>query len=177
MEELCYSALDLAAIIKGMGLGCHATAEFLEQVWEEERPFLQSCYREKRRQLILDTNYWLTYLRDKAAIDTEFPAVQQEALASGSKLSAKAYLTDSSDIDLFFKSVRLRILFGGGKDYVMVKRRTLMARYGYKKLTPTLVEHFSRCIYFYHLQTYIRKGVPCRIEKIGIDKMVVFRVI
>ena len=65
MEELCYSALDLAAIISGMGLGCRAKADFLERVWEGERPFLQKMYRENKRQLILDVNYWLTYLSDK----------------------------------------------------------------------------------------------------------------
>jgi len=177
MKELCYSALDLAAIIKGMGLGCHAIAAFLERVWAEERSFLQSDYREKKRQLILDTNYWLTYLRDKPAIDAEFPVIQQDVLALGSKLSTKAYLGECSDLDLFFKSARLRILYGSGKDYVMLKRRTLMAQYGYKKLTPALVEHFNRCIYFYHLQPYVRNGRECRIEHVGIDRMIIFRVI
>ena len=75
MDKLCFSALDLAAIISSMGLGCRATADFLEQVWEGERPFLQKVYRENKRQLILDTNYWLTYLSDKPAIDAEFPVI------------------------------------------------------------------------------------------------------
>ena len=77
MEELCYSAFDLAVIISGMGLGCQATADFLEQVWERERPFLQEMYRESKRQLILDARYWLTYLSDKPAIDAEFPIIQK----------------------------------------------------------------------------------------------------
>ncbi|MDE6455272.1 MAG: hypothetical protein K2L38_05050, partial [Dysosmobacter sp.] len=43
--------------IKGMGLGCHAIAEFLERVWAEERSFLQSDYREKKRQLIFQSQF------------------------------------------------------------------------------------------------------------------------
>ena len=57
MEELCYSALDIAAIIGSMGLGCRAQAEFLNCVWENERPFLQKDYRNNKRQMILDVSY------------------------------------------------------------------------------------------------------------------------
>lgn len=177
MEELCYSTLDLAAIISSMDLGCRATADFLERVWEGERPFLQKIYRRDKRQLILDTNYWLTYLSDKSAIDAEFPVIQRDAQVLGNELPIGAYTDDCSDLDLFFKSVRLRILYGGGKDYVRIKRRTLMARYSYKRLSPALVEQFRRCLYFYHLQPYIRDGVECQIENVGIDGMIMFRVI
>lgn len=175
MEELCYSALDLAAIISGMGLGCRAAADFLERVWEGERPFLLKIYRENKRQLILDTSYWLTYLSDKPVIDAEFPIIQKDALALGNELTADAYVGDCSSLDLFFKNTRLQILYGGGRDYVRIKRRTLMAKYGYKRMSSALVEHFNRCIYFYHLQPYVRDYIECHIEDVGIDEMVIFR--
>lgn len=50
-----------------------------------------------------------------------------------------------------------------------------MARYGYKRLSPTLVEHFNRCTYFYHLQPYVRDWVECNIEETEIDEMIIFR--
>lgn len=177
MEELCYRALDLAAIISGMEFGCRAAADFLEQVWEGERPFLQKIYRENKRQLILDTSYWLTYLSDKPAIDAEFPIIQRDALALGNKLPVDAYTDDCSNLDLFFKSVRLRILYGGDKGYVRIKRRTLMARYGYKRMSPALSEYFDQRTYFYHLQSYVRNWIECRIEDVGIDEMIIFRVV
>lgn len=177
MEELCYSALDLAAIISSMGLGCQATADFLERVWDGERPFLQEMYREHKRQLILDSNYWLTYLSDKPAIDAEFPTIQRDVKATGGELEADAYITNAYGLDLFFKSTRLRILYGGGKPYVRVKRRTLMGKYGYKRLSPALVEFFHRCVYFYHLQPYVRDNVKCQIEDVGIDEILIFRTI
>ena len=132
-------------------------------------------YRENKRQLILDANYWLTYLSDKPAIDAEFPIIQKDALALGNELPADAYVGDCSGLDLFFKNTRLRILYGRGKDYVRIKRRTLMARYGYKRLSPTLVENFNRCTYFYHLQPYVRDWVECNIEEAEIDEMIIFR--
>lgn len=177
MEELCYSALDIAAIIGSMGLGCRAQAEFLDRVWENERPFLQKDYRDNKRQMILDVSYWLTYFSDKPAIDAEFPVIQRDAQTTGRELETDAYIAEASGLDLFFKSVRLRILYGGGKPYVRVKRRTLMGKYGYKRLSPALVEFFHQCTYFYHLQSYVRDYVECQMENVGIDEMIVFRVI
>ena len=177
MEELLYSALDLAAIISSMDLGCRAQAVFLEQIWENERAFLWSGYRDNKRQMILDTSYWLTYFSDKPTIDAEFPMIQRDAQATGGELLTENYTSDYADLDLFFKSARLRILYGGGKGYIRLKRRTLMKRYGYKKMSPLLMEHFHRCIYFYHLQPFVRDYVKCQIENVNIDEMIIFRVI
>ena len=98
-------------------------------------------------------------------------------MALGNELPADAYVGDCSGLDLFFKNTRLRILYGGGRDYVRIKRRMLMARYGYKRLSPALVEHFNQCTYFYHLQPYVRDGMECKIENVGMDEMLVFRTI
>lgn len=177
MEELCYSALDIAAIIDSLELGCQDKAELLNQIWENERPFLQKEYREDKRQMILDVSYWLTYFSDKPTIDAEFPVIQKDAQTVDRELEAEAYVTDISDLNLFFKSARLRILYGGGNPYIRVKRRTLMGKYGYKRLSPALVEYFNQCIFYYHLQPYVRDYVECNIEDVGIDEMIVFRVI
>ncbi len=177
MEELCYTALDLAVIISSMNLGCQGQADFLDRVWENEKPFLQKDYRDNKWQLILDVSYWLTYFSDKPTIDAEFPIIQRDIEATGGELEIDAYITDVSGLDLFFKSARLRILYGSGKPYVRVKRRTLMGKYGYKRMSPTLVNYFHHCIYFYHLQSYVRDYVECQIEDVGIDEMIVFRII
>lgn len=52
-----------------------------------------------------------------------------------------------------------------------------MGKYGYKRLSPALIEYFNQCIYFYHLQPYVRDYEKCRIEDIDIDEMIVFRVV
>lgn len=177
MEELCYSALDLAIIIGGMDLGCRAKASLLENIWEMERPFLEEIYRKNKRQLIKDVSYWLTYLRDKPAIDAEFPVIQKDALALGKELPADAYVGGFANLNLYFKNARLRILYGGGNDYVKIKRRTLMSCYGYKKMTPALAEYLELQTWFYHLKFYVRDYQECRIADAGIDEMIIFRVV
>ena len=66
--------------------------------------------------MILDTNYWLTYLSGKSVIDSEFSIVQKNALTLGNKLPTDTYVVGCSCLDLFFKNARLRILYGGVKD-------------------------------------------------------------
>lgn len=90
-------------------------------------------------------------------------------------MGTDAYVGDCSGLDLFFKNTRLWILYGSGKDYVRIKRWTLMARYGYKRLSLTLAEHLNRCTYFYHLQPYVRDWVEYNIEETEIDEMIIFR--
>ncbi len=177
MDELCYSALDIAVVLNGLALDGQKEMTFLNRVWEHERSFLQKKYRSNKRKWFLDVLHWSHYLYDKQAIDAEFPAIQRDELASGGSLQEEEYISDFSDLELFFKNARLRILYGPGKDYIRVKRRTLMARYGYKRLSPALVEHFYRCTYFYHLRSYVRDGVKCQIEETGIDEMLIFRVV
>lgn len=104
----------------GIGLSGNGwTADFLEQIREGERSFLQ-----------------------------------QDALTLGHELPNAAYMDDCSSLDLFFKSTRLRILYGGSRDYVTLKRRISVVKYGYKRLSPALIESFNPCTYFYHLQPH-----------------------
>ena len=120
MDELCYSALDVAVVLSGMELDCHEESAFLNRIWAQDRPFLQKQYRSDKRKWLLNVLHWTHYLYDKQAIDSEFPAIQQDALASGGNVQEDEFTSDFSDLDLFFKNARLRILFGPGKDYVRV---------------------------------------------------------
>lgn len=176
MEKLCYSALDIAAIINSMDLSCQAQANFLNQIWENEKPFLQKTYRNDKHKMVSEVFYWLTYLSDKMKIDEELPTIQKDVQASGREINESDYSADL-DLTLFFKSARLRILYGGGKDYVRIKRKTLMAGYDYKKLTAELAEHFNQCIYFYHLQPSVKQKVKSNIKETRVDDMIVFRVV
>ena len=177
MDELCYSALDIAIVLNGLELDCQGETAFLNRVWEYERSFLQRRYRSDKGKWLLNVRHWSHYLYDKYSIDAEFPAIQRDVLSSGGNLQEEEFTSDFSDMELFFKNARLRILYGPGKDYIRVKRRTLMARYGYKRLSPALLEYFNRCIYFYHLQPYVRDGIKCQIEETGIDEMIIFRAV
>lgn len=177
MEELCYTALDVAAILSSMDNKYEETVSAINRFWEEERSFLVEKYRDNKKKFITDVYDGLTYFGNKPKIDAELPQVHKDLEASGRKGELKTSVVDMADMDLFFKSVRFRILLSNDKrhDYVRIKRGKLLETYGFGKMTPERREYFLRCTYFYHLQP--KKGNKnCRIEDVKNDEMITFRI-
>lgn len=177
MQELCYSALDVAAIVSSMQLGYRDESRILDLIWEGEKAFLAIPYRTNQRKFILDTYHWIQYFYDKPLIDREFPAIQQDMAQSNRILQVDQLTSDFLNLDIFFKSIRIRTLYGGGNDYVRIKLRTLLKQYGYKRRSQRLLQHINRCMLFYHLEVTLRGGIPCAIEDATLDQMLTFRVI
>lgn len=177
MRALLYSSLDLAAIISSMELGCREESHIIDLIWEGEKSFFADQYRTDKRKFILDIRYWMHYFYEKPILDREFPAIQKDLEYGKHIVDMGRYISDYSDLDLFFKSVRIRILYGKGNDYVRIKLRSLLTQYGYQRRSPLLLRHINRCMLFYHLEATLRGGVACDIETCGLDKMLTFRVV
>lgn len=177
MIELYYSSFDIACMIHSQDIGTKTASIILENIWKQDKLFLLPCYREDLRKLYLDVYYWTDYLCDKPTIDGEFPSVQRDFEAFGRELADAAFITEHFDIDLFFKMKRLQILYLEGQDYVRMKLRTLLKVYGYKRRTQELLRYFRECLMFYHMQTYLRGREECDIGEIGLDEMIIIRVI
>lgn len=177
MRALLYSALDLAAIISSMELGCQDESSVIDLIWEGEKTFFDARYRTDKRKFILDIRYWMHYFYEKPVLDREFPAIQKDLEHGNHDVNVGQYTSDYSNLDLFFKSVRIRILYGNGNPYVRIKLRSLLTQYGYKRRSQLLIQHINRCMLFYHLEATLRGGVACDIETADLDKMLTFRVV
>lgn len=175
-NELYYGALDLAIILSGFQLDCRSEAALMEQIWEREHPFLREQYRTNRHQLFLDILYWEHYLYDKDVIDKEFPIVKKDVVENGGSLLGEEYTTGFSDFNRFFKSARIRILYGPGNNYVRVKRRILLEHYQFKRMSNSLRDQIHKCLKFYHLGAYLRGGVRCKLEDVKSEDMIIFKV-
>ena len=173
MNELLYSAFDLACIINNFDLSENISAELIYKLWNEEKNFLQPEYRKNYRKWFLDVRYWSNYIYDKVTFDKEFPAIQKDC---GGLLEYENFLTDDFDFDLFFKSLRVKILYIGEKNYSRMKLRTLLSAYGYKRRSKELVAYLKNCLSFYHIQTSYH-GEICDVAEINLDDMITFRVL
>ena len=173
MNELLYSAFDLACIINNFDLSENISAELIYKLWNEEKNFLQPEYRKNYRKWFLDVRYWSNYICDKVTFDKEFPAIQKDC---GGLLECENFLTDDFDFDLFFKSLRVKILYIGEKNYSRMKLRTLLSAYGYKRRSKELVAYLKNCLSFYHIQTSYH-GKICDVAEINLDDMITFRVL
>ena len=175
MDELYYSALDLAILISIRELTEKEITQFLEAVWEKDNNYLDVQYRDNFRKLILDTFYWTHYFHDKTTIDSEFPSIEKDMFDLGNTVEKDKYTSDFSGLDLFFKNLRIRIVVDGSRDYVRIKLRTLLREYGYKRRSKMLVDYVNSCMDFFCLRAYLRGGVECEIKNIDIDEMLTFR--
>lgn len=177
MKDLLYDAYDIAAIINSMDMGIWEVSDLLKKVWEYDRMYLKQEYRHNQKKLIMNSHYWMSYLYEKSSIDAEFPIVQKDLKTLGSDLIIENFIADYSCINLFFKSLRYKILYLGKQDYTRLKLRTILQAYGYKRHSKNLIDYMHECLLFYHIQTYERGGIECDVATVDLDTMITFRVV
>lgn len=170
-------ALDLADLLRLRDLEAKEEAALLDKMWEEEQAFLSLDLKKSKRIFLLDVAYWSLYLREKPYIGQEFPVIQRDAADCDACLSQEAFLSDFSDLDLYFKEVRFCLRFFSDCGYVRIKLRTLLKQYGYRRRSAKLPEHLEQCVVFYHLQPYLRGEIHCKLSEIPVDEMLVFRLL
>ena len=174
MEELLYTALDVACIIDMEGLSVQEAVLLAQRMHAEDKSFLAVEYRQNYRKWLRDILYWSDYMQDKIILDAEFPAVQ--AVSDGT-MDVSALMRDDFNLDLFFKKLRVQILYFGKKDYARMKLRTLMAEYGYQRRSKEFVRFLKIRLVFYHIQTALRGNEICDVETMDcLDDMITFRV-
>ena len=175
MKALLYTALDVACIIDNAGLSTKEALRLAHRMHTEDKSFLAVEYRQNYRKWLLDILYWSDYMQDKIALDAEFPSVQ--AVSDGT-LDVSDLMCDDFDLDLFFKRLRVQILYLGKKDYVRMKLRTLIAAYGYQRRSKEFVRFLKIRLVFYHIQTAMRGNELCDVETMdSLDDMITFRVL
>ena len=175
MKALLYTALDVACIIDNAGLSTKEALRLAHRMHTEDKSFLAVEYRQNYRKWLLDILYWSDYMQDKIALDAEFPSVQE---VSDGTLDISDLMRDDFDLDLFFKRLRVQILYLGKKDYVRMKLRTLIAAYGYQRRSREFVRFLKIRLIFYHIQTALRGNEICDVETMdSLDDMITFRVL
>ncbi|MFC2315964.1 MAG: hypothetical protein ACFNLO_08715 [Selenomonas massiliensis] len=146
-----------------------------QRMHAEDKSFLAMEYRQNYRKWLRDILYWSDYMQDKIALDAEFPSVQ--AVSDGT-LDVSDWMRDDFNLDLFFKKLRVQILYLGKKDYARMKLRTLMAKYGYQRRSKDFVRFLKIRLIFYHIQTALRGNEICDVEAMdSLDDMITFRVV
>ena len=177
MNDLLYSAMDIAAILSVLDISCKKENEILDDIWKGETAYLEEQYRNDKKRFIFDVMYWMHYFYDKPVLDEEFSVICRDMEHLGHEIETRYFTGEFSKFDLFFKSVRLRILYINTKNfYIRIKMRTLLKSYGYKRRSQNLVLHMKRCMEFYHLEATLRGGVPCSVADVDIDDMLTINI-
>ena len=176
IQPFYYTALDLGAILSSENLTVIEFSNILKQISENEKNLLALKYKNNRRKLFLTSSYWSYYFLDKETIDAEFPSIKNLLTSRDIEISDGDFTADYSDLDLFFKSIRLRIRYLSKHDYVRIKLRTLLKRYGLKRRSQKFIDNFLLCLWFYELQIFLPGNKPCDIRTVDINSTIIFRV-
>ena len=175
MNSSIYDALSIAYYIDRQDMGARQQVEFWQLVYQEERECLIEPYRNNQRQFILDVSYWVDYLIDKVTFDKEHPAIKKDLQQLGMSLQVFDYEDEYADIDFYFMQLRLRIRYELTQGYTRIKLRTLLRHYGYKRRSPKIMLHISKCLNHFHLLP-TQKGLICDIWDLSLDEMITFKI-
>ena len=175
MEDLLYSPYDIAYIISKNDIGVSDTARVLNEMFIKDNAYIEPEYCDSKPKFMLAVMDMLNYINNKDAYESEAPAIKKDAEDLGINSDDQGY-ADLQVVNLFFKEMRLNILYSS-QYYTRLKLRTLLANFGYKRRSESIVRYIRDCLMFYHIKTTLRGNIPCDIEQIGLDEMVTFRVI
>jgi hypothetical protein len=114
-------------------------------------------------------------LIDKVTFDKEYPAIQKDLQQLGMSLQVFDYEDEYADIDFYFMQLRLRIRYELTQGYTRIKLRTLLRHYGYKRRSPKIMLHISKCLNHFHLLP-TQKGMICDIWDLSLDEMITFKI-
>ena len=176
MEELLYDARTLAGIIISRDMSLSSSQKFLNSVWEYEKEFLYLNQRLSKKRFVINVMDEVDYLQNKRSIDSEIKLINKDLESIGSDCR---YCSEDKfyDIRSYFMELRLKMIFLDSQDYVRMKLRTLLRDHGYRRRSAALNSYLKQCMYFYHIETYVKGGERCDIEDISLDDMITFRVL
>ena len=176
IEEMLYSPYSIAYVIRSNNMGIKECSTFISKVWNEEKEYLPFCYKRDQRKLFLDVMFQINYMENEEEYNIEFPKINKDLLDAGSELQIDEVMFERN-LDLFFMNMRLNILFVSSQGYKRMKLRTLLRQYGYSRRSSNINRYFEKCFWFYHIETFVRGGIRCNINEIGLDDMIIFRVL
>ena len=79
-------------------------------------------------------------------------------------------------IGVYFKLIKLQLMYSG-KSYRKIKLRTLLHDFGYKRRTAVLLNEITNTLKSLSMYACLRNFAPCDIASVGINDMIIIRLI
>ena len=130
----------------------------------------------------IPTEYGSTYLQFKQSVmnllniyELDAASYDEAALILMETEHTSLYSEEESDcFDAYFKLIWLQLRYSGIA-YRKVKLRKLLRDFGYKRRSEKLTSRIQQAIDKLELKTYLRGYVPCSIDAISLEDVIVIR--
>lgn len=174
LSDLYYNPIDIAWIIFERDMSIKDAYGFVSKVWEIENAYISSQYRDNKRTFIIETMMKVSCLHNIDDFNSEISVINKEFEDVGKNVLIDK-IDDYSNLNIFFKEVRLKIIILQSQNYVRIKFRTLLRKHGYKRRSEKLINMLKDKLSFYKINTYVRGGKKCDITKVDIDDIIIFK--
>ena len=141
--------------------------ETVTKLFKKECAFIDKKYSKKEDMFLKETLKYYSYFTYKEEYEKQ--VLTGKDLKDHLKIYEKFINNFSPN---FFLITRLELIFG--KEYKIIKLRTLLKKYGYKSRHHTIMLKFRDNINFYHLDTY-KKGEKLDLFDFNLDERITFR--
>ncbi len=177
MKSYLYTPYELALIIQFHHMDSERYIELLQNIHRYDNIYVQPEYRQDQKMFILAVMDKLNYISDPETYISEQSDIEKDMSDFGLPNNSQANDTEHTSSHLIFKELRLRILYINRKGFAKMKLRTLLSEFGYKRRSPNVIGYIYDCFLLYHIETTLKGNVPCSIDTIDIDDMVIFRTV
>jgi len=144
----------------------------IRDIWENDKRSISAKYRQDfnlfQRHIQLELSKIDGALSDIDELNILMRDTEHTFCIDGS-------INEYGIIESCFKIIKLELTYVEGKDYRKIKLRRLLKKFGYKRRSSQLIEHIQRTLTALGLKTFLKGHVPCNIEEINIDDMVMIR--
>jgi hypothetical protein len=151
--------------------------ELLHNIYRHDNIFIQPEYRHDEKEFILAVMDNLNYLSNPDTYVSEQSDVERDMDDLGLNNNNFSENTEHTSSHLIFKELRIRSLYINQNGTARMKLRTLLSKLGYKRRSPNNIGYIYNCLMFYHIETTLKGNVPCSIETVKYEDMIVFRIV
>lgn len=169
--EIVYTPYDIANFIINADFNLSDERKVIHNLWMNEKRYLSTEYHENKLLLCRRIEAE-SYIHSVNGSLNELNSILSDSDTEYSILDPQ-YEEDA--ILHYLKITKLKLMYIDGCDYVKIKMRNLLKRFGYKRRSVVLVEHMTNALNALSLKTYLRGNVPCYISDVKIDDMIIIR--
>jgi len=174
MYKIFYTPSDIAYIINKYSLDIVDASELISNIFKKDHTYISGKYRFSQKVFAIDIMDNVNYLNNRELYKDEICAIQKDFEDLGIENHMPDY-KDPNYIYLFFKELRIKLLFLSEKPYTRMKLRTLLASLGYYKPSNIIMKYIREALEFYRISATLRGGTVCNINKIDIDEMITLK--
>lgn len=176
MKSYLYTPYELAQIIYNNNFGIEEYIELLGALHAYDNAFILPEYREDIKKFILAVMDKLEYITSPAEYFSEQLECEKDSEQFGI-IGKKESEEDYQNSHFYFKELKIKIKYINSNGLAKKKFSTLLSDFGYKNRGPKIVNYINSCLYFYHIEPSLKGGIPCCIDKVDKDDIIIFRTI